>query len=112
MIHHGDTMKEKHKKMVKEMFAKNFKDCDLFCVQLDGFMHTIYYKDKHLAKHIATYTNVAPEQYMEERMNPDGVYRSHNADEAKSFFEDIGCDSNYFFQHNAQEVIFKDVKEW
>ena len=34
------------KKKFLERFNKIYPDCQLYCIQLNGFSHTVFYKDK------------------------------------------------------------------
>lgn len=101
------------KKELLERFNRLYKECTLYCVQLDGFSHALYYKDLNGQRHHDGYTAYAPEQYEEdrERYTKDGkmVIFSWNKDRTKAFF--LGY-PHFSFQNNAQEIIFEDVKKW
>ena len=101
------------KRELLERFKRLYKGCKLYCVQLDGFSHAVYYKDADGVRHHDGYTAYAPEQYEDdrERYTRDGkmVMFSWNKDRTKAFF--LGY-PHYSFQHNAQEIIYEDVKNW
>ena len=92
-----------------ERFGRLYKGCKLYCVHLDGFSHSVFYKDEKGHKHIDGYTAYAPEQYDAETLYDDGVYRAWNEDKTKAFF--LGY-LHYCYQNNAQELIYEDVKNW
>ena len=102
------------KQELKERFERLFKGCTIYCVQLDGFSHALYYKDEKGQRHHADYSAYYSERHDAEeymRYTKDGkaILYSFNMDRVKAFF--IGF-AHYCYQHNAQEIIFKDVKEW
>lgn len=98
------------KQELKERFERLFKDCHLYCVQLNGFSHTIFYKDKDGKKHIAKYSGYASScEYEKETLYEDGVYRSYCEDKTKVFF--MGY-PNYQYQNNAKELIFENIERW
>ena len=92
-----------------ERFERLYKGCKLYCVHLDGFSHSVFYKDEKGIKHIDGYTAYAPEQHDESRMFDDGVFRAWNEDKARALF--IGY-PHYCYQNNAQELVYEDVKYW
>jgi len=97
-------MKDKKDKL-KERFNNLYKGCTLYCIQLDGFSHTVYYKDANGNKKIDGYSAYAPEQYDDFF---DGVH-SWNRDQAKALFID---QPHYCYQHNAQELIYENISKW
>ena len=89
-------------------FNNLYKGCTLFAIHLDGFSHTVFYKDSDGNKHIDGMTAYAPEQYTP--ANTCGnVTRSWNEDKTKVLF--LGY-PHYQYQNNAKEYVYKDVKEW
>lgn len=102
-----------NKKDFLQRFKRLYKDCELYCVHLDGFSHEVFYKDGKGIKHIEGYSAYAPEQYEDdhETFNSRGdmAIQSWNKDVTKALF--LGY-AHYSYQHNAEEIIFKDVKGW
>ena len=100
-------------KELLERFERLYKGCKLYCVHLNGFSHSVFYKDEKGTKHIDGYTAYAPEQYEDdhETFNSRGdmAIQSWNKDKTKAFF--LGY-PHYCYQHNAQELIYEDVKNW
>lgn len=94
-----------NKQKLKERFERLFPDCTLYAIQLDGFSHSVFYKDVNGNKKIDGYTAYAPEQYSNFE---DGVH-GWNRDQAKALFID---QPHYCYQHNAQEYCYKPVSEW
>lgn len=90
-------------------FNRLYKGCTLYAIHLNGFSHTVFYKDANNEKHIDGVSAYAPEQYDCSSKNADGVWRSFNEDRTKVLF--LGC-PHYSYQNNAQEYVYKDVKEW
>lgn len=97
------------KKEFKETFSRIYKGCELYAIQLNGFTHTIYYKDANKKKHVAVYSGCAPEQYEAETEYSDGVFRSMNTDKSKMLFLRHG---HHQYQHNAKELVFKPATNW
>lgn len=97
------------KNIFQTRFERLYKNCKLFAIQLDGFSHTVFYKDCNGNKHIDYMSACAPEQYENEHLCSDGITRSWNTDKTKVLFLNF---FNYHYQNNAKEYVFKDVKEW
>ena len=93
------------KQELKERFSRLYPDAVLYCVQLDGFSHTVYYKDKDGQRKIEGYSGYAPEQYDD---FDDGIH-GWNRDQCKALF--LGY-PHYMYQHNAKEYCYKDIKLW
>lgn len=98
----------------KQRFNEVFKGCTLYCIQLDGFSHAIYYKDKSGQRHHADYSLYYSErndkdEYMRETTDGKAILYSFNLDSTKAFFGGIG---HLCYKHNAQEIIFKDASLW
>ena len=89
-------------------FNKLYKNCTLFAIHLDGFSHTVFYKDENGEKHIDGCTGYAPEQYKCSSKHSDGIWRSWNEDRTKVL---LGT-SHYCYQNNAIEYVYIDVKKW
>lgn len=100
--------------MDKQDFEARFKrlypNCELYCVHLNGFSHSVFYKDKDGNKHIGVMSNYASScEVREEEQYDDGVYRAYSTDRLKALF--LGY-PNYAYQCNAKEVVFKPVARW
>lgn len=102
-----------NKKRFEARFKRLYKDATLYCVHLDGFSHSVFYKDKDGKKHIEGYSAYAPEQYQDdhETFNSQGdmAIQSWNKDITKALF--LGY-AHYCYQNNAQEIIFQDISRW
>ena len=93
---------------IKQKFERIYKGCVLYAIHLDGFSHTVFYKDNNGEKHIDGCSFYAPEQY-EASNKLANAWRSFNEDKTKVLF--LGCNHSCY-QNNAQEYIYKDVAEW
>ena len=91
--------------VLQERFERLYPGCKLFCIQLDGFSHTVYYKDKNNNRKIEGFSAYAPEQFDDFK---DGIH-GWNRDQCKALF--MGY-PHYAYQHNAQELIYEDHKNW
>ena len=103
-----------NKKDFKTRFNKLFKGCTLYCIQLDGFSHAIYYKDKGGQRHHCDYSLYYSErndkdEYMRYTTDGKAILYSFNLDIVKEFFNGLG---HLCYKHNAQELIFKDASLW
>lgn len=103
-----------NKKDLKERFNRLFKGCKIYCVQLDGFSHALYYKDADGQRHHADYSAYYNErhdkdEYMRYTTDGKAILYSFNMDRVKAFF--LGY-AHFNYQHNAQEIIFEDVSKW
>lgn len=94
-------------------FNKLYKNCELFAIHLDGFSHSVFYKDNNGERHIDGMSAYAPEQYEEDHetynSRGDKAIQSWNKDRTKVLF--MGC-PHYSYQGNAKEYVYKDVEEW
>lgn len=101
------------KQALKERFERLYKNCTLFCVQLDGFSHSLWYKDEKGTRHIDHYSAYNPEHYEDdhETYNDRGqmAMQSWNKDRTKAFF--LGY-AHYSYQCNSKEHVFEDVENW
>ena len=98
------------KQELRERFERIYHNCKLYCVQLNGFSHTIFYKDKDGNKHIGCYSAYYSERHdKDETLYEDNVYRATNTDNLKAFF--LGY-PHYCYQHNAKEIIFENISKW
>ena len=93
------------KDKLQKRFEALYPECRLFCIHLDGFSHTVYYKDKNNNKKIEGYSAYAPEQYDD---FDDGIH-GWNRDQCKALFAGV---SHYSYQHNAQEIIYENINRW
>lgn len=100
---------EKFKKELAERFTRLYKGCTLFAVQLNGFSHTLFYKDKVGKKYVAVYSAYASEQYEEDKEYSDGIIRSINTDRIKLFFVGIG---HSVYKSYEKEFVYQPVSEW
>ena len=96
------------KEELQTRFSRIYKGCSLYAIHLDGFSHTVFYKDENGDKHIDGYTGCAHEQYTPTN-KVGSTYRSWNEDKTKVLF--LGY-PNYAFQGNAQELMYRPVAEW
>ena len=99
------------KAQFKKDFEKVFKGCKLYCLQLNGFSHTIFYKDSKGYKHIGVYSGYASpcECDDEETLYDDNVYRSYSTQQLKELLGNFG---HWCYQHNAKEIIFENHCKW
>lgn len=101
------------KNELNQRFKRLYPHCELFAIHLDGFSHTVFYKDGNGEKHIDGYTAYAPEQYSQAQrcFSADGdfAWKSWNEDKTKVLF--LGM-SHLFYQNNAKEYVYRDVKKW
>ncbi len=101
------------KNELQTKFERLYKGCTLYCVHLDGFSHSVFYKDADGKRHIDGYTAYAPEQYEDDHetynSRGDMAIQSWNKDRTKVLF--LGF-AHLSYQHNAKEYVYKDVKEW
>lgn len=99
---------------LKERFERLYKDCKIFCVHLNGFSHSVFYKDKDGTKHIDGYSAYAPEQYEDDHKTynsaGDMAIQSWNKDRTKAFF--LGFAHMSYSHDNATEICFEDVSKW
>lgn len=100
---------ESEKKDLQTKFDRIYKGCTLYAIHLNGFSHTVFYKDSDGEGHIDGYSAYAPEQYDKALKHEDGKWRSWNEDKTKVLF--LGF-PHYSYQNNAKEYVYKDVKEW
>lgn len=89
-------------------FERLYKGCTLYAIHLDGFSHSVFYKDANGLKHVDGMTAYAPEQYTPANVC-NNVSRSWNEDKTKVLFTGF---PHYAYQNNAKEYVYKDVKEW
>ena len=99
----------KMKKELNERFNTIYKGCTLYAVQLNGFSHKVFYKDKDNKKHIDTFSAYSPEQKNEEQLHYDNVYRSFNDEKTWAFLSSY---SHYNYQGRPIEFTFRCVSEW
>ncbi len=96
-----------------KVFKRLYKGCTLFAIHLDGFSHTVFYKDSDGIKHVDGMSAYAPEQYKDDHKcyNSRGemAIKSWNKDKTKVLF--LGY-PHCSYQNNAKEYVYKDVKEW
>lgn len=107
-----DPLKKGELKMKNELlnkFNKLYENCDLFAIQLNGFTHTIFYKDRRGTKHIDRYSAYASEEHEESTLCSDGSFRAFNEDKIKILFLGV---PHYSYKYNPQELIYKNVKSW
>jgi hypothetical protein len=97
------------KENLKKRFNEIYKGCELYAVQLNGFSHTVFYKDKDNKKHIDGFSAYSPEQKSETHLSQDGIYRSFNDEKAQALLSQF---SHHEYQRNATEIVFKNVNEW
>ena len=97
------------KKELKERFNTIYKGCTLFAVQLNGFSHKVFYKDKDNKKHIDGFSAYSPEQKCETYLSQGGIYRSFNDEKAQALLSPY---AHYEYQGRPNEIIFKSVNEW
>ena len=102
-------MENTNKTDLLNKFNNLYKGCTLYAIHLNGFSHTVFYKDNNGEKHIDGYSAYAPEQYNCSSKHEDCVWRSWNEDKTKVLF--LGY-PHYSYQNNAKEYVYKDVKEW
>lgn len=96
-------------KILKKRFNEIYKGSTLYAVQLNGFSHTVFYKDKDNKKHIDTFSAYSPEQKCETYLAQGGIYRSFNDEKAEALLSPY---AHYEYQGNAKEIVFKSVYEW
>lgn len=98
------------RKELKQHFKTIYKNCTLYCIQLNGFSHRIFYKDKNGNKYIESYSGYANKQeYKQLEQCYDGIFRSYCGAKSILFFNGI---PHYCYQNNATELLFKDIKTW
>lgn len=93
------------REQLETRFNNLYKGCTLYCIQLNGFSHTVFYKDENNNRKIEGYSAYAPEQYDD---FDDGIH-GFNRDQCKALFVGIG---HYRFQGNPEEIMYKDVSKW
>lgn len=97
---------------LKERFSRLYKGV-LYAIHLDGFTHTVFWKDYDGKRHIDAVSGYAPEQYEEshEAYNQRGQkgYISFNLDKTKVLF--MGY-PHYTYQGNAKEYLYMPHEEW
>lgn len=89
-------------------FNNLFKGCVLYCIHLNGFSHTVFYKDENGEKHVDGYSAYDSTHNIPTKVG-DGVWRSWNEDKTKVLF--LGY-PHHSYQGNAKEYVYKDAKEW
>ena len=89
------------KQELKERFERLYKGCTLFCIQLDGFTHRVFYKDPNGERQVERFSSCMSN----EEANSYGM----NKDRTRALF--IGY-SNYLYQNNAKELIYKSVNQF
>ena len=103
------------KNEILKIFLNLYKGCTLYAVQLDGFSHTIFYKDREGVKHIDGYSGYAPEMLTEAHTCYNGkgdmAIKSFNLDKTKVLFLTAGC-GHSAYQNNAMKYVYEDVKKW
>lgn len=97
------------KNELQTKFEKLYKGCTLHAIHLNGFSHTVFYKDENGEKHVEGVSVYAPEQYTRSSKHEDNVWRAFNEDKTKVLF--LGF-PHYAYQNNAKELVYKDKKEW
>ena len=97
------------KKELKERFNTIYKGCTLFAVQLNGFSHKVFYKDKDNKKHIDGFSAYSPEQKCETYLSQGGIYRSFNDEKAQALLSPY---AHYEYQGHPIEFTFRCVSEW
>lgn len=95
-------------------FERLYKGCVLYAITLDGFSHSVYYKDADGTRHADKYSAYLSSHELESdrthvNKNGDVVHSSWNQDKTKVLF--LGF-PHYAYQNNAKEYVYKDVKEW
>ena len=89
------------KQELKGRFERLYKGCTLYCIQLDGFTHKVFYKDADGQRQVEKFSSCMS--------NEEAISYGMNKDRTRALF--IGY-PNYSYQNNAQELIYKPVNQF
>ena len=91
-----------------EVFNRLYQNCELYHITLNGFSHTVFYKDHDGNRHIDGISFFAPEQHYADYQDEGGNIESFNEDRTKVLFMGFNHSD---YQNNPMNLDYTD-KKW